>query len=733
LASSALKPYTGFANLRVYSPELQRDFRELDVFLKDLRANVGKLLGEVQTTTVDITAVPTSTQVIAGSGLTGGGALTADITLNVGAGTGISVTTNAVGLANTAVTPASYTNTNLTVDAQGRLTAASNGSAGSGTVTHTGGALTNNLVILGAGGDDIKTLATATLGYFLRDDSTWVNIPGGGDALVANPLSQFAATTSAQLLGVISDETGSGKLMFATSPVITTDITIPNTGLHLLDTDSSHDLIIAPGSNLTADHTLTITTGDADRTLSITAAATISGTNTGDQTITLTTDVTGSGTGSFAATIANDAVTYAKMQNVSIENRLLGRATAGAGDVEEITLGTNLSYTGTTLNAAASSGANPTASVGLTVVNGVATTFLRSDGAPPLDVGIVPTWTGIHTFSAQDVHNAGVSLGTSARLSSAIADAVAAVSMNYQPGTALTSGGDRFIHAFHDSAGTRYFDIASDGSFFFGTGGLPHGANIYMGVGASAVTIDATMALGIKFGPKWGATAGVTLATIGNVAAAGQFSCTDNTTTTASTLVGGFFSNNAPAARAHTNVIGAIFMAYEGLIGASVAHGNIYGWLVKGTSTGMSSTATNSYGGYIENTLTGATPLTTNQYGLVIDEQTRGATIKNGIMLNSATAAYKAICIRDQDAYFHSSAAATMDVTATQFNVNGILKHTGASLGFFNHTTSTQPSAYTPTNGTTDRSFNADSTSIDEIADVLSTLILDLQTMGLVA
>lgn len=43
---------------------------------------------------------------------------------------------------------------------------------------------------------------------------------------VANPLSQFAATTSAQLAGVISDETGTGLLVFATNPVLTT----PNLG-----------------------------------------------------------------------------------------------------------------------------------------------------------------------------------------------------------------------------------------------------------------------------------------------------------------------------------------------------------------------------------------------------------------------------------------------------------------------------------------------------------------------
>lgn len=45
---------------------------------------------------------------------------------------------------------------------------------------------------------------------FLRGDSTWQTISGGGDALVANPLSQFASTTSAQLGGVLSDESGSG-------------------------------------------------------------------------------------------------------------------------------------------------------------------------------------------------------------------------------------------------------------------------------------------------------------------------------------------------------------------------------------------------------------------------------------------------------------------------------------------------------------------------------------------
>lgn len=44
--------------------------------------------------------------------------------------------------------------------------------------------------------------------------------------------------------------------------------------------------------------------------------------------------------------------------------------------------------------------ADPTATIGLTAVNGVATSAIRSDGAPALSQAIVPTWTGAHTFTA---------------------------------------------------------------------------------------------------------------------------------------------------------------------------------------------------------------------------------------------------------------------------------------------------------------------------------------------
>lgn len=52
-------------------------------------------------------------------------------------------------------------------------------------------------------------------------------------------------------------------------------------------------------------------------------------------------------------------------------------------------------------------GANPTGSVGLSAVNGSASTFMRSDGTPTLSQSIIPTWTGLHTFSNAISINSG--------------------------------------------------------------------------------------------------------------------------------------------------------------------------------------------------------------------------------------------------------------------------------------------------------------------------------------
>ena len=67
-------------------------------------------------------------------------------------------------------------------------------------------------------------------------------------------------------------------------------------------------------------------------------------------------DITVSSTGTVW-TIDAGVVTYAKIQDTSAASVILGRgAGSGAGDVQEITLGTNLSMSGTTLNATGGGG-----------------------------------------------------------------------------------------------------------------------------------------------------------------------------------------------------------------------------------------------------------------------------------------------------------------------------------------------------------------------------------------
>ncbi len=105
------------------------------------------------------------------------------------------------------------------------------------------------------------------------------------------------------------------------------------------------------------------------------------------------------------AYISSAATWNAKMTNPmsAIGDLILGGASGAPG---RLGIGANayvLTSDGTTASwqpsPTGTSGANPTASIGLTAVNGSALTFMRSDAAPAISQAISPTWSGTHTFS----------------------------------------------------------------------------------------------------------------------------------------------------------------------------------------------------------------------------------------------------------------------------------------------------------------------------------------------
>lgn len=88
-------------------------------------------------------------------------------------------------------------------------------------------------------------------------------------AAQAKRLNARTYTGTSSQITVTEDADGNLTFSLPADLLIPGVLTVPNTGLHLLDTNASHDLIISPGSNLSADRTLSLVTGDAGRTLTL--------------------------------------------------------------------------------------------------------------------------------------------------------------------------------------------------------------------------------------------------------------------------------------------------------------------------------------------------------------------------------------------------------------------------------------------------------------------------------
>jgi hypothetical protein len=188
-------------------------------------------------------------------------------------------------------------------------------------------------------GVTIGPIGGATSSSFAGTSPITVSFPAGVTTyacatcgIIGNPLSQFAATTSAQLAGVVSDETGTGPLVFGNNPTITlangTGLPV-STGISGLGTGIATWLATPSSANLLA--ALTTKTGTGNAVFG--TAPTIAG---GSVTGLTTFSIRSSGSGAFDLQIQN------------VENLTAGRAlTIALNDASRvIQLGGNLILNG---------------------------------------------------------------------------------------------------------------------------------------------------------------------------------------------------------------------------------------------------------------------------------------------------------------------------------------------------------------------------------------------------
>ena len=455
--------------------------------------------------------------IVGGTGLTSVASATDILTLN---------------LDNTAVTGGSYGSASsvgtFTVDAQGRLTAAgsttieialgtnTSGNYVTSLVAGTGVTLSNDTATEGgtptiAIGQSVATSASPSFNGLnlnaagtivfegITDDAFETTLSAGDPAadrtitlpdatgtvaLTNNKLSDFAATSSSELAGVISDETGTGALVFANTPTLVTPNIGAATGTSLT---LSGDLTV--NGSTTTINSVTITVDDKNIELGSVASPTDAGADGGGITLKGTTDKT------FSWIDATDAWTSSENMELAsgkvfkingaevLSGSTLGSGVTGSSLTSVGTIATGV-WNGTTI-AIANGGTGSTTTSGARTALGVAIGSDVQAYNATLATVAGGTYAGDDSIVTVGTISAGVWNGTTIALANGGTGSTTASGARTSLGVAIGSDVQAYNATLATVAGGTYIGSSSITTLGTITTGTWNGTTIGSGYGGT--------------------------------------------------------------------------------------------------------------------------------------------------------------------------------------------------------------------------------------------------------